>query len=796
MIALLIAASVLYLLFGEPRDAILLGGSVLLIISLDVYQENRAEHALEALETLAAPVATVVRDGEVRKIPSVDLVPGDWVFLSEGDRVPGDGILRSGRHLSVDESTLTGESVPVSKGLGLGYPARTPPGGEGLPFVWAHSLVVRGSGWAEVTATGPRTEVSRIATALASVDTGTPLLRAQIRGLVRGFAVLAVVLTVLLAVIVGLRTGDWIVGLLAATALAIGLLPEEIPIVVTVYSVLGARRMARHRALARRFGTIPTLGAVTVLVTDKTGTMTWNRMRLTTVATKPMEPRRLEAPTDGPSPALERLLAVAAFANDPTAVDPMELAIEDRGAALRQRWFQGPARLVRHEPFTRERMRVTNVWQETATGRWLVAEKGAAESLLSSYVADAASRREWEETVRQMARDGLRVLAVAAGEPSDGGPGSRPEAVQLRLMGLVGFEDPLRPGVPEAVRECRAAGIRVVLLTGDHPETARAVARSAGLSRTESVVNGAALPLGDPGALALLLASADVFARVSPDSKLRIVQSLRASGEVVAMTGDGVNDAPALRAAHVGVAMGERGTDVAREASSLILLDDAFPTVVEAIRTGRGIYGNMRKAVEYLVAVHVALAGMAMVPVLLGMPIVLFPVEIVFLELLVDPTSSLVFEGEPFEADTMHRPPRNPREPLVDRPALLSGLLLGAGAAAAAFAVYFVALSTGHATDESRALSFATLVASNVSTLFVSRSGSQPFLRSLQTPNRLVWGVVALAAGLLGGALYLPSTSSIFQFAGPAPVELAIAVVLGALAVVWVGPVKRRLLKI
>ena len=791
MIVLLLGATVLYLMFGEPRDALVLAFSVAVVIALDLYQERRAEHALEALRDLTVPAAVVLRDGRRRTIPAREVVRGDWVALSEGARVVADGEVRRGTGLLVDESLLTGESVPVRKSVGTGASPWARPGGDDLPFVYAQTLVVRGQGWVEVRATGHRTETSRIATALARVETATPLVREQTRPLVLGMSVLAVALTVLLAVVVGLRTGEWILGLLAGAALAIGLLPEEIPVVTTVYSVLGARRMARHRALVRRFGTLPTLGCVTVLCTDKTGTLTLNRMRLSSVVVSPKQPPALLGEGSVDDPRVRDLLRTAALAGEPDPVDPMEAAIVDRareagvGDAV-------PPVLVEHVPFSPEMRMVRNVWSVPGSNERWTAVKGAPEAVLDACSVSPSDRIRWDAALRSLAEAGYRVLGVARTSEETHGSPTGPAARPSEFLGLLGLADPLRPGVPEAVRECRAAGIRALMITGDHPDTARAIAREAGWAHPDEVLVGTELDRLSREELGERVRTVEVYARVRPEQKLRLVEALRANGEVIAMTGDGVNDAPALRAAHVGIAMGHRGTDVAREASSLVLLDDAFPTVVEAIRTGRRVYENMRKALSYLVAVHVAIAGMALLPVLLGFPILLLPVEIVFLELIIDPVSSLVFEVERPEPGLMARPPRDPDDALLDRRALLGSLLLGASALAVSLAVYTGAELLGHSLEESRALGFAALIAGNLAMVFVCRSSSMSFLASLRIPNPLAWSVVVYGVGLLLIAIYLPGLQTVFQFGAASPVDLAVAIASGAVGVLLNDGLKRR----
>lgn len=793
MIDLLLGATVLYLIFGEPRDALVLGLSVIVVIALELYQENRAERALEALRDMTVPEAKVLRDGARRTIPARELVRGDWIFLGEGSRIPADCDVRSGDGLLADESLLTGESVPVRKVVGHQGDPWVRPGGDDLSCVYAHTLLVRGQAWVEVRATGSRTEASHIATALARLETDTPLIREQTRPLVLGVAVLAVALTAILAIVVGLRTGDWIAGLLAGTALAIGLLPEEIPVVTTVYSVLGARRMSRRRALVRRFGTIPTLGCVTVLLTDKTGTLTLNQMRLAAVVAHPeREPELLPEQGRISDPTARVLLEHAALAGEPEAADPMEVAIADsaRSQGVLER---AGLKLLHHSPFTYESRRIQNVWLRADSNQEVVATKGVPEAILDLCEVRGAVREQWNAALRLLARRGYRPLGVARGAAIDRlHPLTTSPSPPFEFLGLVGLTDPIRPGVPEAVRTCHEAGIRVVMVTGDHPETALAVARAAGWGRLEVPLTGDAVERMSSTELEAAARTVGIVARVRPEQKLRIVEALKRSGEIVAMTGDGVNDAPALRASHVGIAMGRRGTDVAREAASLVLLDDAFPTIVEAIQTGRRVYANMRKALAYVLAVHVAIAGMALLPVLLGFPILLFPVEIVFLELIIDPVSSLVFEAEPEEPGLMDRPPRDPREPLLRRGTILGAVLLGASALAASLAVYLGTALLGHPIAESRSLAFATLMAGNLTTVFLCRSSSTSFFRSLRVPNPLAWIVVAYGLVLLLLAVYLPPLASVFLFAATSPLDLISAIGLGALVVILNDFGKRR----
>jgi len=792
LILLLIAAAVLYGLFGEPRDAALLAGSVVVITALDLYQQNRAEGALDALRELSAPEVVVVRDGIRQKVPSREIVTGDLVVLAQGDRVPADAEVSTNRGLVVDESLLTGESVPVRKSEGTGRSEWAPPGGDGLPFVYAQTLVLQGQGLALVRATGPRTEVSRIARALEGVEVETPLLQRQMRRLIATVTILAGVLSVLVAVAIGLRSSDWSAGLLAGLALAIALVPEEMPVVLTVYSVLGARRMAGQQALARRFGAIPTLGAITVLCTDKTGTLTMNRMRVAEVRAPPGTG---EIPREGLGTTGARVLGWAYLSSDPTSADPMESALAEAGRPHRMGAMPGiePV-LVRSQPFDTSVGYSSAVWKIGGGPGALVAViKGAPERVLQLGGLAASERDRWTSELQGMAARGLRVVAVAKSLVPFDDPALDLTQLTYRPIGLVGFEDPIRPGVSQAIAECRRAGIRVILITGDFPATASSVARSAGIEFPDRVRTGAELNELDVEGLDRVLRETNVFARSTPETKLKIVHALKQRGEVVAMTGDGVNDAPALRAADVGIAMGRRGTDVAREAADLVLLDDSFPTIVSAIRSGRGIYSNMRKAIAYLLAGHLAIAGLAVVPVLFGLPPVLFPVEIVFLELLIDPNSSLTFQAEPEEPGDMALPPRDPSEPIFGLSAIAWTLVAGATALAGSLGIYLWFLATGHGIDESRALAFSTLIVSNLTLVLVNRSFSRSWVHSLRVRNPIFWVVMFAGAALLTASLYLPAVAGLFGFTPPAPTDFLLAVGVGFASVAWFDVLKAHL---
>lgn len=796
MFALLLGAGVLYLLLGSRGEALVLFAFACFSVAIAVIQEGRSERVLEALRDLTSPRALVIRDGEQIRIPGREVVRGDLLVLAEGDRVPADALLISGDETRADESLLTGESVPVRKRVASAEAAAQPPaaeaapGGDDLPFVFSGTLIVTGGGLAVVTATGPRSEIGKIGHAVTRIEPEPPRLQAETRGFVTGFAVVGLSLSALAALLYGLLRGAWLQGLLGGIALGMSMLPEEFPLVLTVFMVMGAWRLSRSRVLTRRPAAIETLGAATVLCTDKTGTLTRNLMSVQwlerdaqcTAAVGGMEgARELH-------PRLRELLATAVLASRPEAVDPMDRALAqlagDVGAGGAGAVGAKGAELIRGYPWLPELPALVQVWR-LPDGSRVGAAKGAPEAIATLCSLDAAALEAMRTRVEELARRGMRVLAVASGRLASAGLPERALDLPLELMGLIGFVDPLRAGIPEAVHECRAAGIRVVMITGDHPETARAIATQAGIEHGK-VMTGPELARLDEASLLERAAEVSVFARITPQQKLRIVTALKARGEVVAMTGDGVNDAPALRSAHIGIAMGQRGTDVAREASALVLLDDDFNSIVRAVRLGRRIYDNLVKAVSYILAIHLPIAGLALLPIALGRPLVLTPMLIAILELIIDPLCSVVLEAERDERDVMRRPPRDPARALLSRPLLLTGFLQGALAILAACGVFLYATLRGLPAETVRSMGFVTLVGANYALIFANRSFSASPLAGLARPNPALWVSVAGAAGALAAIFLIPAVRG-FLHLGPlrahqAVLCLAAAVVLfGAL---------------
>ena len=787
MFLLLVAGGILYFILGDITEGLMLMSFVIFIIGITVYQERKTERALEALRNLSSPRALVIRDGVQQRIPGREVVTGDSVILSEGDRVPADGILLISNNVSVDESLLTGESVPVRKITWKEGMKTERPGGDDQPSVYSGTLVVSGQGLLQVVSTGFGTEMGKIGSVLQTVDRGETRLKSEIDRIVRTIALVGISLCTIIVIVYGMTRFNWIEGFLAGITLAMAILPEEFPVVLTIFLALGAWRISRKNVLTRQIPAIETLGSATVLCVDKTGTLTQNRM---SVARFFASGEICDCDSSGSCSITETCHEVAEYAilackKDP--FDPMEkalLQLKD-GDFGKTEHIHANWNLVQEYPLSPDLLAMSNVWQSPDGDQYVIAAKGAPEAITDLCHLDATDQQDLARWINSMAADGLRVLGVARASFSLPGLPDGQHDFPFEFVGLVGFADPVRPQVADAVRECSTAGIRIIMITGDYPLTAQNIARQIGLADSARYITGPELDEMDEDELRKRIHSVNVFARVVPEQKLRIVNALKATGEVVAMTGDGVNDAPALKSADIGIAMGGRGTDVAREASSLVLLDDNFISIVSAVRLGRRIFDNLKKAMAYIFSIHVPIAGMSLIPVLFNMPLVLLPVHIVFLELIIDPACSIVFESEKEERNVMNRPPRRKAEGLFTRRTLVLSLLQGFVVLATVFVVYWSGLSQGLDEAEVRALTFATIVVANLCLILTNRSWSDTIIASLRTPNRALAWVFSGTIICLLLVLYIPMLQDLFRFGTISPLELLACIFAGGISVLW-----------
>ena len=803
---LLVGGGVIYWVLGDLQEALILLGFVLFLMGISLYQEGKTEHAIAALRDLSSPRALVIRDGQRQRVAGRDVVRGDVCVLTEGDRVPADAIVLSCTNLSTDESLLTGESLPVRKIGAIGAVEMARPGGDSLPFVYSGTLVVQGQGMIQVQAIGAQTEMGKIGNALQTVKSEVTPLQREMNRLVSRLFWIALSLCVAIVVIYGFTTGDWLKGILAGITLAMAILPNEFPVVVTIFLALGAWRISQHHVLARRVAAVETVGAATVLCVDKTGTLTLNQMAVQQLWA--CEHFAVSAPYDlalqaaAPLPeTLHQLVEFCILASQSDPFDPMEKAFKRLGDEylahtehLHYDW-----KLLREYPLSPDLLAMSHVWKSADGKQYEIAAKGASEAIADLCHFTAEQQRVLAAQVSTMAAVGLRVLGVARVALLEAPPAFLPPHPSIdpgrlpdqqhdfpfQFLGLVGLSDPVRPTVAAAIQECYSAGIRVVMITGDYPVTAQAIARQIGLTQAGEILTGAQLDRMSDAELSQQIQTTNIFARAVPEQKLRIVNALKDKGEVVAMTGDGVNDAPALKAAQIGIAMGQRGTDVARESAALVLLDDDFASIVQAVKLGRRIFDNLRKAMAYLVAIHIPIAGMSLIPVLFKLPLVLLPIHVAFLHLIIDPACSIVLEAEPAEENIMKRPPRNPKKPLFGKKTLGLAMLQGGGILAIILTVFAIAIYRKQGELDARALTFTTLILANLGLILSEGSTAQLSLKILRSPNPALWWVLGGGLFFLAIVLYVPIVRNLFSFSFLHPIDLAICLLGGVIGLLW-----------
>jgi Ca2+-transporting ATPase len=766
MFILLLSCGLLYLFLGSITESISLVVGILFIIVVTLYQERKTERALDELKKLASPKATVIRNGIRKKIPGREVVPGDVIVISEGNNIPADALLLQSSHLLADESILTGEAVPVRKSE-YGNISQQRSGGEDSPYVYSGTLVVKGTGLARVLATGHDSQVGKIGQSLGTINEEKTALQYEIKRLVRVMAISGVLTCLLLMLVYYFTKGNLLNGLLAGLALAMAMIPEEFPVVFTVFMALGAWRMSRRHVLVRKPTAVEALGTVTVLCTDKTGTVTENKMQVSKLyATGEYHDLDQNGDTEIPEAFHEVVeYGILASRNDP--FDPMELSIQKLGYLklsgtqhIHKDW-----KLVKEYALAPALLSMTMVYQIEAGKDHIVAAKGAPEAILQLCGLPDAEHEKLSAAARQMAEQGLRVLGIAKSLVAPSALPDTQEHFKFSFCGFLGLADPIRAEIPAAIKSCYEAGVRVIIITGDYPATVQSIAAQAGIRNHSEVISGDELDAMSDDVLNQRVKSVNVFARIRPEQKLKIVNALKHSGEIVAMTGDGVNDALALKAAHIGISMGEKGTDVARAASSLVLLDDNFASIVAAIRMGRKIFDNLQNAFSYILAIHIPIAGLALIPAIIpGLPILLWPVHIAFHELVIDPMSSIVYEQQEDEKNIMHRPPRSTKEPFFNRKKVIFSMVQGFIVLAVTLSIYFIGYSAHLQEKSLRAATFVSLVLINLALAVSNLSRYRSVISIVRQANAAAKWIIAATSILLLLIFSIPSFRAVFMF--------------------------------
>ncbi len=783
MFLLLIAAAIIYFILGEARDGAIMLIFVIGIIAIDAIQEWKTDKTLNALKELSAPEIRVIRDGCEKTIPSAELVPGDLMIICEGVKIPADGVIERCNDLCVDESSLTGEAEGVWKTNSDDAQERNERFGK--EHCYAGTLVTQGSALVRVEKTGAETEYGKIGAHVAAAPSEQSPLQKQTGELVKLCAVIAAILFVMVAIFTYMNIPDHAPGerliesVLSGITLAMAMIPEEFPVILTVFLSMGAWRLAKKNSLVRKLPAVETLGAVSVLCVDKTGTITKNEMSM----------QSLWALRAGSERELTETMGLAC---ETEAYDPMEkamLSFCSREGFSEKELFSG--QLIGEYAFTNELKMMGHVWQRS--GGVMIAAKGSPERILE--ICDIAQKdaEKVKEKMAEMTAGGLRVIAVAKMLPDD--PGMIPSSItgcSLTFLGLAGLSDPPREGVKDDIETCRRAGIRVIMITGDNGLTASAIAAKVGIENGE-VVTGGELDLLTDEELCEKVKTASIFSRVAPEHKMRIVKALKQNGEIVAMTGDGVNDAPALKYADIGIAMGKRGSEVSREAADLILMDDNFGTIVETVKDGRRIYDNIRKAVGYVFTIHIPIALSSLLAPFLGISpssLFLLPLHVVLLELLIDPTCSIVLERQPAEKDIMERKPRSTGDKLLNTRLLIKSVLQGLVIFAASFGSYLYLLPACGA-PVARAMGLSVIMLSNILLVQVNSSVNDSAWSSFKrlAGDKVMWISALATLALLLIVLYTPFGGYLKLAALSAPQFFA-AAGISAAAVLWYEIVK------
>ncbi|MDK2948894.1 MAG: P-type Ca2+ transporter type [Patescibacteria group bacterium] len=764
MLILLLVCGLIYLFMGSPRDALMLLFFVFVVIGITFYQERKTEKTLEALRDLSSPRALVIRDGQQKRIAGRKVVKNDIIILQEGDRVPADAVILSCQNLYADESLLTGESMPARKVEWDEETQNQRPGGDDLPFVYSGSLVTSGRGVARVSSTGVNTEIGKIGKSLEGIKDEDTLLKKETAKIVRTVAIIALTLCVLMVITYILIKGDVVGGLLSGLTLSMAILPEEFPVVLLIFLTLGAWRISKNRVLTRRSDAIETLGAATVLCADKTGTLTLNKMELSNLYADNSFFELNDTKPENLPENFKTLLKYGVLASQKDPFDPIEKELNKMGELYLKGFIKDDFDLIKEYPLSRELLALSHAWRLNDT-ELVIASKGAPEAILNLCHADDNQKEEVLERVKEMSDKGLRVLGVARATSTLEKLPDNQHDFDFEFIGLLGFIDPIRETAPGAVKEAYGAGMRVIMITGDYPGTAQFIAKKIGIKNPEECLTGEDLEKLSHLELREKIKTVNIFARVVPEQKLLIVKALKDNNEVVAMTGDGVNDAPALKSAHIGVAMGERGTDVAREASSLVLLNDDFSSIVVAVRLGRRIYNNLKRAMGYILSVHVPIAGMSILPLAFNMPMMLLPAHIAFLELIIDPACSTVFESEKEDDDIMKKPPRDVKQPMFNFKTVSASLLQGLGVLIATIILFLFVSNSGRSETEVRSFVFVSLVLANLMLIVVNLSWSKNIHQILKSPNKALYIVFAGAILCLFAVLYIPFFTDLFRLA-------------------------------
>jgi P-type Ca2+ transporter type 2C len=778
MVILLLAASSIYFISGDVGDALFLAVSIVLVASISLYQDSRSRNALEKLKNFTQANCKVIRNGEIISVPTEDLVMGDALVAEEGTTIPADGTIQRANDFSINESILTGESFSVTK-------TATTSDNK----VFRGTTVVSGLAVATVTAIGNQTAIGKIGKSLESITEEKTPLEIQISNFVKKMVVLGVLVFILVWAINYFRTHAVLGSLLNALTLAMSILPEEIPVAFTTFMALGAWRLMKMGIIVKQMKTVETLGSATVICTDKTGTITENKMSLAKIFS--IRDSKITTLPSDLTPAERELIHLAMWASEPIPFDPMEVALHeayfDTSPADERPQFQ----MIHEYPLDGIPPMMTHLF-ENAAGRRIIAAKGAPEALMAVSSLNSEEKQQVETAIQILATDGYRVLGVGEAIFEGNDFPKKQQHFTFEFKGLVAFYDPPKQNIQAVFDAFDAAGIRVKIITGDNAATTGAIAKQIGFRGYEKSMTGSELMRLSDADLQQSMHDINLFTRMFPEAKLRIINALKAQNEIVAMTGDGVNDGPALKAAHIGIAMGKRGTEIAKQAASLILQEDDLSKMVDAIAMGRKIYTNLKKAIQYVISIHIPIILTVFIPLALGWvyPNIFSPVHVILLELIMGPTCSIIYENEPMEKNTMIQKPRPLSSTFFSWKELMTSIIQGLMITAGVLLIYQLAVGEGYNEMVTRAMVFTTLMSSNIFLTLINRSFYYSIFTTLRYKNNLVLLVIALTIVLTALLLYVDILTRFFQFEHLNALQLVQSIVVGFLFVIWYEGVK------
>lgn len=777
MVLLLFVAALLYFISGEIADAVFMTSAIVLVTGISLYQESRSHNALAALKTLTQPTCKVIRDGITIEIKREELVVGDSMIIEEGSSVPADGMILRSNDFSVNESILTGESLPVNKNKS-----------EEFNKVFQGTTVTSGLAISEVTAIGDKTELGKIGLSLAAIKEEDTPLQKQIRNFVKKMAFAGIIIFMVVWAINFFNSHQIVNSLLKALTLAMSILPEEIPVAFTTFMALGAWRLMKLGIIVKQTKTVETLGSATVICTDKTGTITENRMSLASVFD--LSTNTISLPENFHQKENE-LVAVAMWASEPIPFDPMEIALHNAYEQSGIKDERPRYRMIHEYPLGGIPPMMTHIFED-ASGNRIIAAKGAPEAIMNVSELSGEEKSIVTNALKTLTEKGFRVLGVASANFDGNHFPLHQQDFHFNLHGLVAFYDPPKKNIGEVFQSFYDAGIAVKIITGDNAATTSTIAKQVGFKGAEHTLSGKELQNMNEQELNERVMQTTIFTRMFPEAKLRILNALKANKQIVAMTGDGVNDGPALKAAHIGIAMGKKGTEIAKEVSSLILTDDDLAKMVQAIAMGRKIYTNLKKAIQYIISIHIPIILTVLMPLVLGWiyPSIFSPVHVIFLELIMGPTCSIIYENEPIEKNIMQQKPRPLTLTFFNWKELSTSIVQGLAITAGTLFIYQYAVRHSYGEEETRTMVFITLITANIFLTLVNRSFYYSIFTTLRYKNSLVTVITGATITLTTLLLYVPLFTNFFQFNRPPVSELLISTTIGFLSVIWFEIVK------